>query len=95
MNQSLENVFIFIFFLRRHNLTSVCLESLTYIYNIPTVPIMDCYQKIRQQVKCYVQTAATLGKNELQTGLDVIESTNLKYFSKGKPAKHHVLVRLW
>ena len=76
---------------RKHNLTSVCLESLTNIYNIPTVPIMDCYQKIRQQVKCYVQTAATLGKNELQTGLDVIESTNLKYFSKDMTAEFYAL----
>ena len=75
----------------RHNLTSVCLESLTNIYNIPTVPIMDCYQKIRQQVKCYVQTAASLGKNELQTGLDVIESTNLKYFSKDMTAEFYAL----
>ena len=27
---------------------------------------MDCYQKIRQQVKCYLQMAGVMGKNELQ-----------------------------
>jgi transformation/transcription domain-associated protein len=76
---------------RKHNLTSVCLESLSRIYTIASVPIVDCFQKIRQQVKCYVQTAATLGKNELQEGLDVIESTNLKYFTKQMTAEFYAL----
>lgn len=76
---------------RKHNLTSVCVESLSKIYTIASVPIVDCFQKIRQQVKCYVQTAATLGKNELQEGLDVIESTNLKYFTKQMTAEFYAL----
>ena len=76
---------------RKHNLTSVCVESLSKIYSIASVPIVDCFQKIRQQVKCYVQTAATLGKNELQEGLDVIESTNLKYFTKQMTAEFYAL----
>jgi len=36
------------------------------IHQIPSVPIVDCYQKIRQQVKCYLQMAGVVGKNELQ-----------------------------
>ena len=40
---------------RKHNLTGVCLDSLARIYSIPSVPIVDCFQKIRQQVKCYLQ----------------------------------------
>ena len=36
---------------RKHNLTSVCVESLSKIYTIASVPIVDCFQKIRQQVK--------------------------------------------
>ena len=36
------------------------------IHTIPSVPIVDCFQKIRQQVKCYLQMAGTMGKNELQ-----------------------------
>lgn len=75
---------------RKHNLTGVCLESLSRIYTIPSVPIVDCFQKIRQQVKCYVQMTAC-GKNELQEGLEVIESTNLKYFTKEMTAEFYAL----
>ncbi len=76
---------------RKHSLTGVCLESLSRIYTIASVPIVDCFQKIRQQVKCYVQTAVTLGKSELQEGLEVIESTNLKYFTKEMTAEFYAL----
>ena len=30
------------------------------------MPIVDCFQKIRQQVKCYLQMSGAMGKNELQ-----------------------------
>ena len=76
---------------RKQNLTSVCLDSLSKIYNIPSVPIVDCFQKIRQQVKCYVQMAVDRGKNELQEGLEVIESTNLKYFTREMTAEFYAL----
>ena len=36
------------------------------IHTIPSVPIIDCFQKIRQQVKCYLQMAGTMRKQELQ-----------------------------
>lgn len=53
---------------RKHNLSNVCLESLSRIHTIPSVPVVDCFQKIRQQVKCYHQMAIAtgMGKNELQ-----------------------------
>ncbi|KAH3795936.1 hypothetical protein DPMN_149498 [Dreissena polymorpha] len=35
------------------------------IHTIPSVPIVDCFQKIRQQVKCYLQMAGAVGKPEL------------------------------
>ncbi|XP_008557972.1 transformation/transcription domain-associated protein [Microplitis demolitor] len=76
---------------RKHNLTGVCLDSLSRIYTIPSVPIVDCFQKIRQQVKCYLQMAAVSGNNELQEGLEVIESTNLKYFTKEMTAEFYAL----
>ena len=76
---------------RKQNLTSVCLDSLIKIYTIPSVPIVDCFQKIRQQVKCSVQMAVDRGKNELQEGLEVIESTNLKYFTKDMTAEFYAL----
>lgn len=36
------------------------------IHTIPSVPIVDCFQKIRQQVKCYLQLSGVMGANELQ-----------------------------
>ena len=76
---------------RKQNLTGVCLDSLSKIYTIPSVPIVDCFQKIRQQVKCYVQMAVSAGKNELQEGLEVIESTNLKYLAREMTAEFYAL----
>lgn len=43
---------------------NVALDILSRIHTIPTVPIVDCFQKIRQQVKCYLQLAGVMGKNE-------------------------------
>ncbi|CAH1788418.1 unnamed protein product [Owenia fusiformis] len=76
---------------RKHHLTGVCLDSLSRIHTIPSVPIVDCFQKIRQQVKCYLQMSGVFGKNELQEGLEVIESTNLKYFTKEMTAEFYAL----
>lgn len=45
-------------------LVNVSLDILSRIHTIPTVPIVDCFQKIRQQVKCYLQLAGVMGKNE-------------------------------
>ena len=90
------------------------------IHTIPSVPIVDCFQKIRQQVKCYLQMSGVMGKNELQEvtsstcmisktctihlihvklnvtihflqGLEVIESTNLRYFTKEMTAEFYAL----
>lgn len=76
---------------RKHNLTTVCQDSLSRIYTIPSVPIVDCFQKIIQQVKCCLQMAATGGQNELNAALDAIESTNLKYFTKEMTAEFYAL----
>ncbi|XP_033101198.1 transformation/transcription domain-associated protein-like isoform X1 [Anneissia japonica] len=76
---------------RKHSLIGPALDSLSRIHTIPSVPIIDCFQKIRQQVKCYLQMAGTMGKQELQEGLEVIESTNLKYFNKEMTAEFYAL----
>ncbi|TMW44508.1 hypothetical protein DOY81_004448 [Sarcophaga bullata] len=76
---------------RKHNLTGVCQETLSRIYTIPSVPIVDCFQKIRQQVKCYIQTASSAGRNDLNEALEVIESTNLKYFTAEMNAEFYAL----
>ena len=51
---------------RKHCVTGVCLDSLSRIHTIPSVPIVDCFQKIRQQVKCYLQMSGVMGKNGLR-----------------------------
>ncbi|KAH8272038.1 hypothetical protein KR018_007399 [Drosophila ironensis] len=76
---------------RKHNLTGVCQETLSRIYTIPSVPIVDCFQKIRQQVKCYLQMPSTSGRNEINEALEVIESTNLKYFTGEMNAEFYAL----
>lgn len=55
---------------RKQGLVNVALDILSRIHTIPTVPIVDCFQKIRQQVKCYLQLAGVMGKNEcMQVGV--------------------------
>ncbi|KAI8515281.1 hypothetical protein Bbelb_060940, partial [Branchiostoma belcheri] len=49
---------------RKHGLIGTCLDSLSRIHTIPSVPIVDCFQKIRQQVKCYLQMSGVMGRNE-------------------------------
>ncbi|XP_055697058.1 transcription-associated protein 1 isoform X2 [Phlebotomus papatasi] len=74
---------------RKHNLRGVCQDSLSRIYTIPQVPIVDCFQKIKQQVKCYLQMAAVSGRNELNEAVEVIESTNFKYFNHEMSAEFY------
>uniref|UniRef100_A0A3Q2QU59 Transformation/transcription domain-associated protein n=1 Tax=Fundulus heteroclitus TaxID=8078 RepID=A0A3Q2QU59_FUNHE len=76
---------------RKQGLVNVSLDILSRIHTIPSVPIVDCFQKIRQQVKCYLQLAVVMGKNECMQGLEVIESTNLKYFTKEMTAEFYAL----
>ena len=38
---------------RKQHLHSVCLDSLSKIHSIPSVPVLDCFQKIRQQVRTH------------------------------------------
>ncbi|KAF5284945.1 hypothetical protein FQA39_LY16900 [Lamprigera yunnana] len=89
VHASAQSIIYFGKIARKHKLTNVCLESLNKIYTITSVPIVDCYQKIRQQVKCYLQTASLSNKNELQEGLEVINNTNVKYFAKEMTAEFY------
>ncbi|XP_058123036.1 transcription-associated protein 1 [Anopheles ziemanni] len=76
---------------RKQNLTSVCQDSLSRIYTIPSVPVVDCFQKIRQQVKCCLQMASVTSRAELAEALEVIEPTNLDYFTKEMTAEFFAL----
>jgi len=54
---------------RKHGQINSALDSLSRIHSIPSVPIVDCFQKIRQQVKCYLHMTTLLGKSEcMQVG---------------------------
>lgn len=44
---------------RKHQLHSVCLDSLSKIHSIPSVPVLDCFQKIRQQVCLYAHQSVS------------------------------------
>ncbi|KAI2658552.1 Transformation/transcription domain-associated protein [Labeo rohita] len=100
---------------RKQGLVNVALDILSRIHTIPTVPIVDCFQKIRQQLSLGpvlfplsflwhtlshwlspgslrlsyrdVYSRYTL----LSVGLEVIESTNLKYFTKEMTAEFYAL----
>ncbi|XP_049942725.1 transformation/transcription domain-associated protein [Schistocerca serialis cubense] len=73
---------------RKQNLTSV---ALGLIYTVPSLLIVDCFQKLRQQIKCYVQLSTVAGRPELKEALDLIESTNLKYFTREMTAELYSL----
>lgn len=59
------------------------------IHTIPSVPIVDCFQKIRQQVKCYLQMAGGMGKQELQevSGIEELQRKKIVIFFTGWWAK--------
>lgn len=74
---------------RKQGLVTVCLDAINRIHTIPSVPVYDCYQKIRQQVKCYMQMPLSDDKSELLDGIDIIDCTNLKFFQKEYVSEFH------
>ena len=51
-----------------------------------TVPVLSWYQ-----VKCYLQKSGSMSSSEVAEGLDMVESTNLKYFGKEMVAEFMAL----
>ncbi len=81
---------------RKHSLIEVCLNSLNKIYLLPNIEISDAFVKLKEQVKCHLQlhpTAPLVGPlssaHPLSTraGLDVINSTNMDFFSAHQKAE--------
>ncbi|GLH10296.1 Transcription-associated protein 1, partial [Gryllus bimaculatus] len=68
---------------RKHGLAGVCLNTLSHLrlHSVEEPRLIDCFQEVRQQVKCYVHKATLMGRGELQKGLEIIDS-NLMYFKK-------------
>ncbi|CAG7849089.1 Transcription-associated protein 1 [Serendipita indica DSM 11827] len=61
---------------RRHGLLQVCQNSLADIYKLPNIEISEAFLKLREQARCHLERP-----NELYQGLEVINNTNLVYFT--------------
>jgi transformation/transcription domain-associated protein len=61
---------------RKNGLPDVCLSFLNRIYTLPTLEIQDAFSKLREQTLCYLDSPT-----DLPTALEVINATNLNYFS--------------
>lgn len=71
---------------RKHNLSEVCISQLGRIYTLPNIEIQEAFLKLREQAKCHYQNP-----KELNSGLEVINNTNLNYFSPGQKAEFYTL----
>lgn len=71
---------------RKHHLLEVCHQSLNKIYTLPNIEIAEAFLKLREQARCHYQV-----RSELQAGLDVINNTNLVYFSTTQKAEFYTL----
>ncbi|KAI9676027.1 MAG: hypothetical protein M1817_000770 [Caeruleum heppii] len=71
---------------RKHQLPEVCISQLSRIYTLPNIEIQEAFLKLREQAKCHYQHRA-----ELNSGLDVINNTNLNYFGAQQKAEFFTL----
>ncbi|KAL2262033.1 hypothetical protein VTK26DRAFT_2665 [Humicola hyalothermophila] len=71
---------------RKHALPDVCISQLSRIYTLPNIEIQEAFLKLREQAKCHYQNP-----DELSSGLDVINNTNLNYFSAPQKAEFYTL----
>ena len=71
---------------RKHGLSEVCISQLSRIYTLPNIEIQEAFLKLREQAKCHYENT-----DELSNGLDVINNTNLAYFSHPQKAQFYTL----
>ncbi|OCH94107.1 atypical/PIKK/TRRAP protein kinase [Obba rivulosa] len=71
---------------RKHDLLDVCFNSLNKIYTLPNIEISEAFLKLREQARCHYQKPG-----DLQAGLEVINNTNLMYFSSAQKAEFYTL----
>lgn len=78
---------------RKHKLVNVSLETLNRIHTIQSLPVIDCFQTIRQKIKCYLQLASMNSKKEkeLLYGLETIQHTDVSCFNKEMTAEIYAL----
>jgi hypothetical protein len=58
---------------------------------IPSVPVVDSYQKIKQVIKCYLLLHCHLSSTDIQDIFDLIEQANTKYFNKDMMSEFYAL----
>ncbi|KAF9567316.1 hypothetical protein CPC08DRAFT_17123 [Agrocybe pediades] len=71
---------------RKHELLDVCFNALTKIYTLPNIEISEAFLKLREQARAHYQKP-----NDLQAGLEVINNTNLMFFSTAQKAEFYTL----
>ena len=71
---------------RKHGLLDVCVSSLNKIYTLPNIEISEAFLKLREQARCHYQKPG-----EINLGLEVINNTNLMYFSNSQKAEFYTL----
>ena len=71
---------------RKHELLDVCFTFLNRIYTLPNIEISEAFLKLREQARCHYQKPG-----DLQAGLEVINNTNLMYFSNAQKAEFFTL----
>ncbi|KZT74387.1 FAT-domain-containing protein [Daedalea quercina L-15889] len=71
---------------RKHDLLDVCFSQLNRIYTLPNIEISEAFLKLREQARCHYQKPG-----DLQAGLEVINNTNLIYFSTTQKAEFYTL----
>ncbi|PCH41022.1 hypothetical protein WOLCODRAFT_151061 [Wolfiporia cocos MD-104 SS10] len=71
---------------RKHDLLDVCFTQLNKIYTLPNIEISEAFLKLREQARCHYQKPG-----DLQAGLEVINNTNLIYFSISQKAEFYTL----
>lgn len=71
---------------RKHSLPEVCINQLSRIYTLPNIEIQEAFLKLREQARCHYENP-----EELSSGLDVINNTNLNYFNNQQKAEFYTL----
>ncbi|KAI0434650.1 FAT domain-containing protein [Xylaria sp. FL1042] len=71
---------------RKHSLAEVCINQLSRIYTLPNIEIQEAFLKLREQARCHYENP-----DELSSGLDVINNTNLNYFNNQQKAEFYTL----
>lgn len=75
---------------RKHGLIQVCQSSLSDIYKLPNIEISEAFLKLREQARCHLETPG-----ELYQGLEVINNTNLMYFTAPQKAEFFAMKGLF